>query len=427
MGPGAGQPAQGAKNAVPASALPFDIETDEEAAPDTYGAEILDDAGDEADRIAAPETENALERMLATLSGVKQDLLLSAGGKTGRNEKAQKAWKTGDDPDAAKHVDEIAPQTGEDPVKTADPLCAPEANPALSRPVSMLKTPPEGQAEAHKYKTDTVLDFPAAGSVPAHAPIQAGENRAKSDSTPDSASGSARAFPSEADNGAASVPAEGKPQQPGSPNRVIGSFDLMDYDVRKMEFKTEIDMPAQPLSRFVHVTLPSGDADSGPKSSQRQAEAQADAPAGLNGSEAGTPEDTLIPQVEEVQRVHLIFEPPQPPPVARQLSVDVGEEDSAVRIVIRERLGQLSVRLEAADGKLREDLENAAPQLLHELRRENPNAVRVDFMSLGSATDAEDQRQPREQRKKVLKPEAVFADGYETAYLAQDPRFSNSL
>jgi hypothetical protein len=141
----------------------------------------------------------------------------------------------------------------------------------------------------------------------------------------------------------------------------------------------------------------------------------------------GKHETPLIKAPEAVQRVQVAIDPPPPPPVARQISMDIGDPESQVRVVIRERNGDLAVQFGAATERLRENLQNAAPLLMHELRRDNPHTVSLDFSRFGTATEGGHESQQDSRRKKALKPEAVFADMDETAYLTGDTPSANSF
>jgi hypothetical protein len=125
----------------------------------------------------------------------------------------------------------------------------------------------------------------------------------------------------------------------------------------------------------------------------------------------------VLTRPDEVQHVRLVFEPPPPPPVVRSVSMDIGDPDSQVRVVIRERNGSLNVQVGTTNERLREDLQVASPMLMRELQRNNPMSVTLDFSNFGSATDADSQSRSQARAKKLLKPDAEFADVVETAYL----------
>jgi hypothetical protein len=212
------------------------------------------------------------------------------------------------------------------------------------------------------------------------------------------------------------------------------TLNLKDFDVRKFEFKTELEISTvqpkliriaplpgilQPFIKPTAVQPRTAKAFSNPGESMASAatpvlERKADAP--------------LIAAPEAVERVRVVIDPPPPPPVARTVSMDIGDAESQVRVVLRERGGQLAVQFGAATERLRDELQNAAPGLLHELRRDNTHSnVTLDFSSFGTATDAGREQPQDAPRKKPLKSEAVFADLDETAYLEENPPFSKSF
>jgi len=135
----------------------------------------------------------------------------------------------------------------------------------------------------------------------------------------------------------------------------------------------------------------------------------------------------MLARPDEVQHVRLVFEPPPPPPVLRSVSMDIGDPDAQVRVVIRERNGNLNVQFGSANDRLREDLQVASPTLMRELQRNNPMSVTLDFSNFGSATDADSQSHSHAHAKKFLKPDAEFADVVETAYLPGPSPELNSL
>jgi hypothetical protein len=107
--------------------------------------------------------------------------------------------------------------------------------------------------------------------------------------------------------------------------------------------------------------------------------------------------------------------------------MDIGDPESQVRVVIRERNGNLNVQFGSTNERLREDLQVAGPMLMRELQRNNPMSVTLDFSNFGSATDADSQSRSQERAKKFLKPDAEFADVVETAYLPAPSSELNSL
>ncbi len=230
---------------------------------------------------------------------------------------------------------------------------------------------------------------------------------------------------------AAELPESGpEAPKPDSPPRL--TLDLKDFDVRRFEFKTELEMAGGQL-REIRVGPVAGFA--GPwRSSPAQPKPGKDSadiidPTTAAGSSvlAGKPEPALITAPEAVQRVQVQIDPPAPPPVVRQISMDIGEAESQVRVVIRERNGDLAVQVGAATEHLRENLQNAAPLLIHELRRDNPHTVSLDFSRFGTATEGGSEPHQDSRRKRQLKSEAVFADLAETAYLSDDTPSANSV
>ena len=203
-------------------------------------------------------------------------------------------------------------------------------------------------------------------------------------------------------------------------------MNLKDFDVRRFEFKTELEI-ATVQPKLVRVSVLPGvfqpqwkvAAALQPKP-VKGASVFSDSAATTSTVLERKPDSPLISAPEAVGRVRVAIDPPPPPPVARQVSMDIGDAESQVRVVIRERNGDLAVQFGAATERLRENLQNAAPLLMQELRRDNPHAVSLNFSSFGNATDAGRDSQQDAHRKKSLKSEAVFADLDETAYLGDD-------
>lgn len=210
------------------------------------------------------------------------------------------------------------------------------------------------------------------------------------------------------------------------------ALNLKDFDVRRFEFKTELEIATvQPkLIRVVAF----------PGILQGQGKATLTEPKPVKGSSdiietaatasavfGGKFEAPLITAPEAVARVQVAIEPPPPPSVVRQISMDIGDPDSQVRVIIRERNGDLALQFGAATERLRENLQNAAPLLMHELRRDNPHAVSLDFSKFGTATEGGSESHQDSRRKKSLKSEAVFADVDEIAYLSGDTPSANSF
>jgi hypothetical protein len=124
----------------------------------------------------------------------------------------------------------------------------------------------------------------------------------------------------------------------------------------------------------------------------------------------------LIP-VEQVYSVNIPDLPP-PPPVARKVSMEVGDGDTQVKITIHERNGDLSVRFDSASELMRRDLETRAGSLVEALQREQIQVSNFEFRdSFGSATESDKAPNRYPRLKKGLKLGAVFADEDETTQL----------
>jgi len=211
-------------------------------------------------------------------------------------------------------------------------------------------------------------------------------------------------------------------------------LNLKDFDVRRFEFKTEVEVAVvQP--KLIRVTT-------FPELMQGQLKPNLTQPKPAKGSVdlevtdstpaaptvfGGKHEAPLIKAPEAVQRVQVAIDPPPPPPVARQISMDIGDPESQVRVVIRERNGDLAVQFGAATERLRDNLQTAAPLLIQELRRDNPHSVSLDFSRFGTATEGGHESPQDSRPKKQLKSEAVFADVDETAYLTSDTSSAKSF
>jgi len=207
-------------------------------------------------------------------------------------------------------------------------------------------------------------------------------------------------------------------------------LNLKDFDVRRFEFKTEVEVAVvQP--KLIQVTPFPVLMQQGLKPNLTQSKPVKGSVDVVDSSTTAPPDFTgkheapLIKAPEAVQRVQVAIDPPPPPPVARQISMDVGDPESQVRVVIRERNGDLAVQFGAATERLRDNLQNAAPLLMHELRRDNPHTVSLDFSRFGTATEGGHESHQDQRPKKQLKSEAVFADMDETAYLTGDTASAN--
>ena len=207
---------------------------------------------------------------------------------------------------------------------------------------------------------------------------------------------------------------------------------LKDFDLRKFEFKTEFESavnPASKLTPVLAVTEKAGRSEKeslpGAKTSEKHETSTETFTAPILDHKF----EPLAPLAEAapVERIRPTIEPPPPPPVARQVSMEIGEADSQVNVTIRERNGELAVHFDAASERLRENLQNAAPFLMHQLHRESTQTVRLDFSNFGSATDAGRESQQDERRKKSLKSDAVFAGVDEFTYSAAETPSTNPL
>jgi len=208
--------------------------------------------------------------------------------------------------------------------------------------------------------------------------------------------------------------------------RIPEQLNLAEFGVTRFEYRTETEphlspvlqsaqmlqtMRAAPPIREIKPVKPASNFDTAMQNSISQ-------PEFLN---------VVLTRPNEVQHVRLVFEPPPPPPVVRSVSMDIGDPESQVRVVIRERNGNLSVQLGSTNDRLHEDLQVAGPMLMRELQRNNAMPVTLDFSHFGSATDADSQSRSHSRPKKFLKPHAEFADVVETAYLPGSSSLLKSL
>jgi len=226
---------------------------------------------------------------------------------------------------------------------------------------------------------------------------------------------------------AANTEPQSKPANPAAPTAIVNGnssgeaperLNLAEFGVTRFEYKTETEPQSSPvlqsvqMLQMVRAVMPAREIKplkpgSGFESLLHDASSET----------ASSNRPPIITRPAEVQRVQLLFEPPPPPPVVRSVSMDIGDPESQVRVVIRERNGSLNVQLGSTNERLREDLQAAGPMLMRELQRNNPMSVTLDFSNFGSATDADHQSRPQSRAKKLLKSDAEFADVVETAYL----------
>src|SRR4029079_14603121 len=82
--------------------------------------------------------------------------------------------------------------------------------------------------------------------------------------------------------------------------------------------------------------------------------------------------------------------------VARRVSIDIGDDDSKVRITIHQRAGDVSVRFDTGTETLKSDLQSNVGSLIEALRREQVPLANLDFTNSMVNTDSD---RPREQRQ----------------------------
>jgi len=209
-----------------------------------------------------------------------------------------------------------------------------------------------------------------------------------------------------------------------SESQTSESLKLDDYEVTRFEFKTEYESPAMtaiqqgPVLQMMKTAVQVREVKPG-----RLMDSDIDSQTQESGAQSQallSPATVLARQA--VEQVHLVFEPPPTPPAVRSVSMDIGEADSQVRVVIRERNGSLNIQFGSANDRLRQDLQLSGPLLMRELQRQNHPTVTLDFTNFGSATESDRQPRARSQAKKSLKSGAEFAGAAESTYLpVSDP------
>lgn len=209
------------------------------------------------------------------------------------------------------------------------------------------------------------------------------------------------------------------------------SLDLDEFEVTRFEYKTEFEMPSlaelpvapmfQPMLQMVRVGPPAKETKQAKLTNSESNSLTHDT------SSARTDAPAQIAAPDAVQHVQLVFEPPPPPSMVRRISMDVGDDESQVRVMIREQNGDLSVRIGSSDDRLRHDMQMSSSSLVHDLQRDNHQAVTLDFSDFGSATEADRQPRSQSQAKKVLKAGAEFADMAESTYLSTPSSVLKSL
>jgi hypothetical protein len=213
---------------------------------------------------------------------------------------------------------------------------------------------------------------------------------------------------------------------------VPSKLNLEDFDVTGFEYKIEADPGGSDAqSRLLpelqaELMLRNSISAREPKPAKLNSDYDALTHDSGSSPESLTPPATIV-RSEAVQHVQLVFEPPPAPPTVRSVSMDIGDAESQVRVVIREKNGNLNIQFGAANERLRQDLQTSGPLLLRELQRDNPLPVTLDFSNFGSATESDRRPRYQWQSKKTLKPEAEFADAAETAHLSPSSSISKSI
>jgi hypothetical protein len=208
------------------------------------------------------------------------------------------------------------------------------------------------------------------------------------------------------------------PSGDANQRRIPEKLNLAEFDVTHFEYKTETEPHLSPalqsaqMLQLMRTSLPTREIKPVKPASSFDTLMQ-----NASSHDELSTRPAMLARPDEIQHVRLVFEPPPPPPVVRSVSMDIGDPESQVRVVIRERNGNLNVQFGSTNERLREDLQVAGPMLMRELQRNNPMSVTLDFSNFGSATDAEGQSRSQSRARKFLKPDADFADVVETAYL----------
>ena len=210
------------------------------------------------------------------------------------------------------------------------------------------------------------------------------------------------------------------------------SLRLKDFDVTRFEYKieTEPDQTDVPFRQSLELQAELMQRNSLTVREFKPVKSSPDND--VLSRDAASPQQTLtspatIGKPDAVQKIQLVFEPPPAPPTVRKVSMDIGDADSQVRVVIHDRNGNLNVQFGAANERLRQELQTSGPLLMRELERDNPMPVRLDFSNFGSATDSDRRRPFQLQERKSLKPGAEFADAAETARLSSSSLTPKSI
>ena len=93
--------------------------------------------------------------------------------------------------------------------------------------------------------------------------------------------------------------------------------------------------------------------------------------------------------------------------VARRVSIDIGDDDSKVRITIHERAGDVSVRFDTTTQSLKSDLQSSVGSLIEALRREHVPLANLDFTNTLVNADSNRQREQRQAAKMVRRQAAL--------------------
>jgi hypothetical protein len=173
------------------------------------------------------------------------------------------------------------------------------------------------------------------------------------------------------------------------------------YPVKEVRNTFQVITPIQPGGKTIAITGASarGNADRdlperrGNSTTPTPSAEPAPSPALSFGSEMAPAND--IAHAEKVL-------PPRPPElpwmppaqVAHRVSIDVGGDDSPLRITLHERAGDVSLKFDTATDTLRTDLQSSVGSLIEALKREHVPLANLDFAnSLGNPADPEQRRQ----------------------------------
>jgi hypothetical protein len=82
--------------------------------------------------------------------------------------------------------------------------------------------------------------------------------------------------------------------------------------------------------------------------------------------------------------------------VARRISIEVGDDDSRVRITLHERSGDVSVKFDTATNELRSNLQSSAGTLIEAFRREDVPLADLAFTNTLGNTESNGQHERRQ-------------------------------